>query len=351
MFESILIDATNVDFRNPSDPYKELVRVISELFDQFFSICIVATNEDEIGARYLNECNQTSYFASRDCLQYVTPNQYIAVINGPTRFSLAIRENGVNPLIEIAPKYNQCYALEHGNPNITYVVLSEFHKSVIESLDKESRIHVIPAPINGEVLGVSDTIKVADRYLYLSRPELGLHYLHDIWPLVYKERPCASLLIGCDLSYIATDALSSHIEGERARKVHSLLQMPGVTHNVLTDMNYLSAQKDGGMLVYPCDPIVPTEFYGITVLECLYTRTPVLCSNADALDELYHDYAVTLPISSSPETWATMMLSMCNGKSLDKIDDLEKFNSATYYSEEYGDLWQCMLETAAGENV
>ena len=54
-------------------------------------------------------------------------------------------------------------------------------------------------------------------------------------------------------------------------------------------------QKRAKALIHPCDPLRPSEFFCMAVLEALAAGTPCVISDADALPELWGEVAIVLP--------------------------------------------------------
>ena len=75
-------------------------------------------------------------------------------------------------------------------------------------------------------------------------------------------------------------------------------------------------QMSASLLCYPCDPIQPTEGFGITVLEALTAGTPVLTTDADAFPELWSDLVEMIPqkYASNPVVLATAVAKVLQDK-------------------------------------
>lgn len=62
-------------------------------------------------------------------------------------------------------------------------------------------------------------------------------------------------------------------------------------------------QRLAKVLIHPCEPVRPSEFFCMSVLEALAAGTPVIASDADALKELWGRAAITLPLPIRYREW------------------------------------------------
>ena len=69
-------------------------------------------------------------------------------------------------------------------------------------------------------------------------------------------------------------------------------------------------QKSAQALIHPCDPVRPSEFFGMAVLEAMAAGTPCVISDADALAEVWGGAALVLPRPIRYSRW------------IDTLDDL-----------------------------
>ena len=75
--------------------------------------------------------------------------------------------------------------------------------------------------------------------------------------------------------------------------VHSYRPVAGVG-NEMSRADLVALQKTAMVHVYPLDPIRPSDFFSMSVLESMAAGTPVIVSDADAMPELWSDAAVML---------------------------------------------------------
>ena len=55
--------------------------------------------------------------------------------------------------------------------------------------------------------------------------------------------------------------------------------------------------------IHPCDPVKPSEFFCMSVLEAMAAGTPCVISDADALPELWSQAAIVLPRPIDYSEW------------------------------------------------
>lgn len=210
-----------------------------------------------------------------------------------------------------------------------YIAFSGYHRSVMELYGGISRdkISIIPLGVDSTLYSSSENLKLSDRFIYTAPAQNGLFRLYDIWPEICKIKPSAELLITSDASYLLSRKFDSFKIGEEARLVNSLInEFPNVTYKPQTGVEYISTIKDGGVMLYPCDPCSPSEMFGIDILRCLCAGTKVVCSDADALAECWHDLALVLPKNASAKTWADTSVGIANGLGGDYSDSLSNYN-------------------------
>lgn len=157
------------------------------------------------------------------------------------------------------------------------------------------------------------------RLLWASSPDRGLHHLLPIFRLVRERIPDAELVIAYDFDKTLADynvgqpgsAFTRFLEeAAELKKEPGVTFLQHVSQPVLADLMVTS-----GVLVYPCDPIRPTETYCNVVSEALAAGMDVVISEVDCLKENYAGWATTMPmpVDSHYEAWAaTLALLMLN---------------------------------------
>jgi glycosyltransferase involved in cell wall biosynthesis len=72
--------------------------------------------------------------------------------------------------------------------------------------------------------------------------------------------------------------------------------VPGLPPTVeLSRPELVALQRTAQVLIYPLDPVRPSDFFSMAVLEAMAAGTPVIVSDADSMPELWSDAAVVLP--------------------------------------------------------
>jgi len=157
------------------------------------------------------------------------------------------------------------------------------------------------------------------RVIYSSSPDRGLHHLLRLWPLVTKEIPEAELHVYYDIkTWLKMDADMAengleNITRDRADFIRNYLSKnePGVIfHGGVGQAELAKEQLKSELLVYPCDPVQPTEGFSMTVLEAITAGCKVITSDADAFPELWADApnVTILPLPVDDETWAKVIV-------------------------------------------
>ena len=77
--------------------------------------------------------------------------------------------------------------------------------------------------------------------------------------------------------------------------LHTYKPVPGFNTIELSRAGLVQAQLTAQVLIYPLDPIRPSDFFSMAALEALAAGTPVVVSDADSMSELWSDAAVVLP--------------------------------------------------------
>lgn len=72
--------------------------------------------------------------------------------------------------------------------------------------------------------------------------------------------------------------------------------VPGLPKtNELTREDLVRLQRTAMVTIYPLDPVRPSDFFSMAVLESLAAGTPVVVSDADSMRELWGGCTVMLP--------------------------------------------------------
>lgn len=77
--------------------------------------------------------------------------------------------------------------------------------------------------------------------------------------------------------------------------VHSYRPIPGYTSIELSRSELIDLQQTAQVMIYPLDPVRPSDFFSMAVLEAMAAGTPVILSDADSMCELWEGAAIVLP--------------------------------------------------------
>ncbi len=86
--------------------------------------------------------------------------------------------------------------------------------------------------------------------------------------------------------------------------VHSYKPVPGYDTVQLARNELVALQQTAQVMVYPLEPSRPSDFFSMSVLECLAAGTPVVVSDADSMAELWSDAAIVLPNPVRLSQWS-----------------------------------------------
>lgn len=87
--------------------------------------------------------------------------------------------------------------------------------------------------------------------------------------------------------------------------VHSYKPVAGFTTTQLSRVELIDLQQTAQVMVYPLDPVRPSDFFSMAVLEAMAAGTPVIVSDADSMPELWSEGAIILPRPIRLSQWHT----------------------------------------------
>lgn len=135
-----------------------------------------------------------------------------------------------------------------------------------------------------------------------SSPDRGLRHLRYAWPKIRRKMRNARLHVLYGVERFLEHSKWSHNEdAEAALDVEELLGMEGVVYNGLTTRPSLSKiLRESSALLYPCDPMSPTETGCITAIEAAAAGCVPVLSDADCLKPEFRNVAdiLMLPIQT-----------------------------------------------------
>lgn len=139
------------------------------------------------------------------------------------------------------------------------------------------------------------------KIIHSSSPDRGLHHLLAAWSEIKARLPQAELHIFYEMDRLfnLVDSIPDAATKPRIDSIRaSLKEHEGNGVFIRGPVNqWVLAQEQlsSALLCYPCDPVQPTEGFGITILEALAAGTPVVTSDADAFPELWTDLVEMIP--------------------------------------------------------
>lgn len=160
------------------------------------------------------------------------------------------------------------------------------------------KMEVVPISINPELYDRGARRRPSS-VAYASSPDRGLHVLLDLWPEIRRRVPAAELRVYYRVqpwldTIVGTVPSGFDETWARAESIRSSLKVLGTNGEnglfmvgPLTPRRMLHELSTTEVLAYPCDPISFTEGYSLTVLDACAAGCVPICSDVDALGELW----------------------------------------------------------------
>jgi len=207
-----------------------------------------------------------------------------------------------------------------------YVHPSQWHAdrfhTMYPEMTKSKSIVRLTNGLDYERYAVSDAPKrEPHRVIYSSSPDRGLHHLLRMWPQVIAAVPDATLHVFYDMSkWLDLDKRMEETGGfnithERAKFLRDYIAA-GVPNSVtfhggVGQTELSREQLKSSLMVYPCDPVAPTEGFSMSVLEGVASGCNVIISNADAFPELWTNVpgVTILPLPVDDAVWIDTIVS------------------------------------------
>lgn len=217
-----------------------------------------------------------------------------------------------------------------------YMHPSQWHADRFHELYPEMSTTKIRAGVTNAVdmskfqNGTQPTKKNPNKVMYTSSPDRGLHHLLKLWPRVQKKMPDVELHVFYDIQKWLTtdqtmvDAGLHSITGKRAAVLRELIpEVENVTFHGGVGQGRLSRELlSASLVIYPCDPVQPTEGYSMSVLEGIAAGCKVLISNADAFPELWSGApnVTMLPLPINEDAWVETIITLLQSEPAKAID-------------------------------
>lgn len=210
-----------------------------------------------------------------------------------------------------------------------YIFVSQWQAASMVSRDRTldtRKILLCPNGIDLRRYEQAHQPPVPHRIIHSSSPDRGLHHLLRAWPKIREAVPDAELLCVYKMSPWLKIIKERADQGwilnttDRGMEVARLLEElagQGVHYLDGTGQWPLARlQMESGAMVYPCDPVAPTEGFSISILEGLAAGIPVVSTDADALGELWGDVTLQLKRPVQPEELADAVVAVLTDDSL-----------------------------------
>jgi glycosyltransferase involved in cell wall biosynthesis len=135
--------------------------------------------------------------------------------------------------------------------------------------------------------------------------------------MILEVLPDATLTIAYGVEHIIGGMRWSHNrEGEMATKIMDVLEMPGVNYVGKIGQKELSEiQMRAHALLYPCDPMSPTETGCITVIEALAAGAVAVITDADCLGGEFSQVSAMTPLPLDPADFADLAVKSVQDES------------------------------------
>lgn len=269
----------------------------------------------------------TATFMTTDmALPMLTTFQYDAVLSweSPELFQVPnVRENCKAMLCGMQVAHFSTNDDEAIQAPDCWVALSPWHAKFMDSQapGQMRNVSVMPNCVNIDLFDVRNPTKMLNapiEFLYASSPDRGLIHLLESWTDIREEFPESYLHIAYGIEKFVSDARFAHGEvGEMAINIEKLIDQDGIIYHGRIGQDELAKlHMKCDALLYPCDPMSPTETGCITVIEaCASGNIPVI-TDADCLEEEFSDVAVVVPLPWDPIRYVRTVRSTLNDRDL-----------------------------------
>lgn len=230
----------------------------------------------------------------------------------PTDFDIAVQQVAINP----QPDYDAdllIFMMSYSDPFLgpngewadkvdAYPVFSTVHKNMLlkyRPTVPADRIFItgLGVDLNDYKLRVE---KVSGRMLYANDPARGLFPLLDIFDLVKKEVPQATLHIAYDFDRQLVNRMweHSHLAQMLLECKYRIAHTEGVESlGGISRQELIYEQLECQVHCMPSDPPAPgIQTHGITQMECAAAGAALVLSDVEAFPEVFGSGAIILPV-------------------------------------------------------
>lgn len=191
--------------------------------------------------------------------------------------------------------------------------------------------------------------KVPNRLVYCSASDRGLYHLMEMWPLLKKKRPDASLTITYNLTQDYERQKWAHnFDGLKFNEMKRWVELTDGVEDIgpCTREELINAQKEAHIFPYPCDPpLYGSELFCISALECAAAKCALLLADQEALYSVYEGVAAYLPIPIDHAVWVEAICNLLrdkNGLREYQNKGLEFAKKHTW--ERFGEQWRHLVD-------
>lgn len=155
-------------------------------------------------------------------------------------------------------------------------------------------------------------------FFYSSSPDRGLHHLLNLWPRLRAKYPDSLLHVCYGVEHWTTNVRWSHnMQAETALDVEEGLKQDGVVyHGKIGQTELAELQQRCDLLLYPCDPMQPTETGCITIIEAGAAGVPVVTTNADCLGSEFGMTTMQIELPFSEDAYLEAIDQVLSDKGL-----------------------------------
>lgn len=148
-----------------------------------------------------------------------------------------------------------------------------------------------------------DPSKYPWEFYYSSSPDRGLNHLLNCWPLLLDRFPNAVLHVAYGIEkWVGSTQWSHNMQSEAALDIAEGIKQDGVIyHGKIGQDELAQLQISCHALLYPCDPMSPTETGCITVVEAGAACSPAIITDADCLGAEFSDSAEVTRLPFDPD--------------------------------------------------
>ena len=196
-----------------------------------------------------------------------------------------------------------------------FITCSEAHRKYLLSCagaPTESRFAIIPNGV--DLRRFADQKKRQEhKFVCLSSPDRGLHWLLYMWPDIRYRYPDAELHVYYELEKWKQSVVAISAEiGNRARYIIEHTRYSGkhgvYFHGAVPPDELAQEVMTCDLMLYPCDTVRFTEGFGSAVLEACAAGTVPVITDCDALGEVYSGSGAVVVPMRNDRTWTDRYL-------------------------------------------